>query len=203
MCSICTLPFSGKALERTLFRLGSEWEEYRSTRDRNAIYEYLTAVFEVVTWWEYTGKAMEYSRRALTMRGHHLKQTKLEPYATVILCSAEAVDEKTISKWSRVLRYAAEYKGLGESLQDFIQRKGGINSCAARYTRRLGRRLPTVSSIRLFRQGSAGAKFGTGRSCKISLSKSRGEALETDVETMSSSEKPKEEGLQDNGRVKG
>jgi len=36
MCSICTLPFSEKALERTLIRLESEWEEYRSTRDRNA-----------------------------------------------------------------------------------------------------------------------------------------------------------------------
>jgi hypothetical protein len=139
MCSICTLPFSGKALERTLVRLESEWEEYRSTRDRNAIYQYLAAVFEVVTWWEYTGKAIEYSRRALAMRSHHLKQTKLEPFAAVILCSAKTVDEKTISKWSRVLRYAAEYKSLGESLQDFIRRKGGINKCAARYTRRLGR----------------------------------------------------------------
>jgi hypothetical protein len=173
MCSISALPFSGKALERTLVRLESEWEEYRSTRDRNAIYQYLTAVFEVVTWWEYTGNAIEYSHRALAMRGHHLKQTKLEPFATVILCSARAVDEKTISKWKRVLRYAAEYKGLGESLQDFILRKGGINSCAARYTRRLGRRRPSVPSVRLLCQGSAGAKFGTGRSCKISLSKAR------------------------------
>ena len=153
MCSIRTLPFSGKALERTLVRLESEWEEYRSTRDRNAVYQYLTAVFEVVTWWEYTGKAIEYSRRALAMRGHHLKQTKMEPFAAVILCSAKAVDEKTISKWTRVLRYAAEYKDLGESLQDFIQRKGGINSCAARYTRRLGRTAKhsaQIKSRRLF-----------------------------------------------------
>jgi hypothetical protein len=133
MCSISALPFSGKALERTLVRLESEWEGYRSTRDRNAIYRYLTAVFEVVTWWEYAGKAIEYSRRALAMRGHHLEQSKLEPFAAVILCSAKTVDEKTRSKWSRVLRYAAEYKGLGEPLQDFILRKGGINCCAGRY----------------------------------------------------------------------
>jgi hypothetical protein len=148
MCSICTLPFSGKALERTLVRLESEWDEYRSTRDRNAIYQYLSAVFEVVTWWEYAGKAIEYSRRALAMRGNHLKQTKLEPFATVILCSAKPVDEKTISKWSRVLRYADAYKSFGESLQDFIQRKGGINSCAARYTRRLGRCKVSQRAIR-------------------------------------------------------
>jgi hypothetical protein len=133
------MPFSCKALDRTLVRLETEWEQYQSTRDRNAVYQYLTAVFEVVTWWEYAEKASEYCRQALALRSHHLTQTRLEPFAALILCSAKAIDEKTISKWSRALRYAAEYKGLGESLQDFIKRKGGINSCAARYTRRLGR----------------------------------------------------------------
>jgi hypothetical protein len=142
------IPFSCKALDRTLVRLETEWEQYQSTRDRNAVYQYLTAVFEVVTWWEYAEKASEYCRQALAMRGNHLKQTKLEPFAAVILCSANTVDEKTISKWSRVLRYAAEYKGLGEPLQDFIRRKGGINSCAGRYTRSLGRRSVIQRAVR-------------------------------------------------------
>ena len=44
------------------------------------------------------------------------------------------------SKWSRALRYAAEYKTTAEPLAAFIQRKGGINKCAARFTRCLGRR---------------------------------------------------------------
>ena len=43
------------------------------------------------------------------------------------------------SKWSRALRFAAEFKPLDEPLRDFIKRKGGINECAARFTRRLGR----------------------------------------------------------------
>jgi hypothetical protein len=43
------------------------------------------------------------------------------------------------SKWSRVLRYAAVYKDLDEPLADFIKRRRGINKCAIRYTRRLGR----------------------------------------------------------------
>ena len=64
-----------------------------------------------------------------------------EPFAAVIFCTAEPekVDFRMRSKWSRVLRYAAEYKGLAEPLRDFIERKGGINKCATRYTRRLGR----------------------------------------------------------------
>ena len=49
------------------------------------------------------------------------------------------VDKRTRSKWSRVLRYAAEYKSPAEPIATFIQRKGGINKCADRFTRCLGR----------------------------------------------------------------
>ena len=45
------------------------------------------------------------------------------------------VDKRTRSKWSRVLRYALEYKCHSEPLDQFIKRKGGINSCASRFTR--------------------------------------------------------------------
>ena len=64
-----------------------------------------------------------------------------EPFAAVIFCTAdpEKVDYRMRSKWSRVLRYAADYKDLDEPLRDFIKRKGGINKCATRYTSRLGR----------------------------------------------------------------
>jgi hypothetical protein len=59
----------------------------------------------------------------------------------VILCTADyaKVDDRIRSKWSRVLRYAAACKDLDEPLGDFIKRKGGINECAARFARRLGR----------------------------------------------------------------
>ncbi len=64
-----------------------------------------------------------------------------EPFAAIILCTAEPekVDYRMRSKWSRALRYAAKYKRLEESLSAFIKRKGGINKCAARFARRLGR----------------------------------------------------------------
>ena len=55
----------------------------------------------------------------------------------MILCTSDPgkVDKRTRSKWSRVLRYAAEYKTNAEPLAAFIQRKGGINKCASRFTR--------------------------------------------------------------------
>jgi len=33
--------------------------------------------------------------------------------------------------------YAAEFKDLDEPLCDFIKRRGGLNACAARFSRRL------------------------------------------------------------------
>jgi hypothetical protein len=48
-------------------------------------------------------------------------------------------DKRTSSKWSRVMRYVAVYKPDFEPLDQFIRRKGGINACAARFTRALGR----------------------------------------------------------------
>jgi hypothetical protein len=65
-----------------------------------------------------------------------------EPFAAVIVCTADRqkVDRRTRSKWSRTLRYAMEYKLSSEPLAAFIQRKGGINACAERFTLCLGRR---------------------------------------------------------------
>ena len=74
-----------------------------------------------------------------------------EPFAAIILCTADPeVDKRTRSKWSRVLRYSAGYKSHDELLAAFIRRKGGINKCAARFTRCVGRRkaeCPTVSAM--------------------------------------------------------
>jgi len=45
----------------------------------------------------------------------------------------------TRGEWSRAMRYAAVYKPDSEPLDQFIRRKGGINACAARFCRCLGR----------------------------------------------------------------
>jgi len=59
------------------------------------------------------------------------------------------------SKWSRVLRYAAEYKDLDEPLRDFIKRRGGVNECAARFARRLGRGSQYRAAGSALRRGTA------------------------------------------------
>ena len=135
-----TIPFSTEALQANLLRLQNEWETVQASRDRDAIYGYLAAVFELVEWWDQEGKAVKRAHRALHLRGHKSAREP-EPFAAVILCTSDPdkVDDRTRSKWSRVLRYAAECKDLDEPLRDFIKRKGGLNGCAARFARRLGR----------------------------------------------------------------
>jgi hypothetical protein len=135
-----SVPYSTDAMRATLLRLRNEWETVQPSRDRGAIYGYLTAVFELVTWWDQEGKAVKRAYRALRLRGYSSVREP-EPFASIIRCTSDPdkVDERTRSKWSRVLRYAAEFKNLDEPLGDFIKRRGGINKCASRFARCLGR----------------------------------------------------------------
>jgi hypothetical protein len=116
-----------------LRRVRVAWAECQATRDRNAIYAYLTAVYALVAWWAAEERAIDRARRALRLQ--RLKVSDREnPFAAVIRCTADAIkaDKRTRSKWSRVMRYAAMYKSDSDPLDQFIKRKGGINACAAR-----------------------------------------------------------------------
>jgi hypothetical protein len=133
------VPYTAQALRQDLLRVRHAWEECQASRDRNAIYGYLSAVFDLVMWWKAEDRAISRARWALQLQRLDLSTTD-EPFAAVILCTAdrERVDKRTRSKWSRVLRYAIEYKPSSEPLAAFIRRKGGINKCAERFTRCLG-----------------------------------------------------------------
>jgi hypothetical protein len=124
------------------FRIKHAWEECQSSRARNTIYNYLTAVFDLVAWWAAEHRAVERARRALRLPILQRLIKADEPFAAIIFGTSDQdkVDRRTRSKWSRVLRYAAQFKSQSEPLDQFVRRKGGINRCAARFTRRLGRR---------------------------------------------------------------
>src|SRR6266480_3105298 len=134
------VPYTAQALGQDLTRVRIAWDECQAHRERDAIYSYLTAVFELVAWWAAENCAVVRARKALRLQRLDLPTTD-EPFAAVILCTADRnkVDKRTRSKWSRVLRYSAEYKSSSEPLAAFVQRKGGINACAARFARCLGR----------------------------------------------------------------
>jgi hypothetical protein len=131
------IAYSKEALEQDLFRIQSAWEDCQSSRQRDAIYEYLTAVFDLVAWWAADCRDVERAKLALRIHGGAKRSSSNEPFAAIIFCTADPtkVDKRTRSKWSRALRYALECKSDSEPLTKFLKRKGGINECAARFPR--------------------------------------------------------------------
>jgi hypothetical protein len=136
------VPYTSQALREDLRRVRNAWEDCQAKRDRDAIYSYLTAVFNLVAWWAAENCALERARKALRLRCLEPSDHD-EPFAAIIRCTSDPgkVDKRTRSKWSRVMRYAADYKPPGEPLDLFVKRKGGINACATRFARCLGRRM--------------------------------------------------------------
>jgi hypothetical protein len=134
------VPYTTQALRQDLLRVRTAWEDCQASRKRDAIYDYLTAVFNLVAWWAAENRAFERARKALRLQ-RICPFDGEDPFAAVIRCTADPakVDKRTRSKWSRLLRYVLAYKSPPEPLDQFIKRKGGINVCASRCTRRLGR----------------------------------------------------------------
>src|ERR1700724_3251321 len=128
------VPYTTQALRQDLLRLRNAWEDYQASRQRDAIYIYLTAVFDLVAWWTAENRAVERARKALRLRNMTPFDDE-EPFAAIIRCTANPakVDKRTRSKWSRALRYAISRKPIEDPLDKFIKRKGGINRCADRF----------------------------------------------------------------------
>jgi hypothetical protein len=132
--------YTDQALRQDLLRVQNAWNESQASRERDGIYTYLTAVFELIAWWSAENRALERAETALRLR-HLTSFDQEEPFAAIIRCTADPakVDKRTRSKWSRALRYALAYKLTSELLEQFIKRKGGINSCAAKFASHLRR----------------------------------------------------------------
>jgi hypothetical protein len=136
-----SVPYSQDSLVADLARLQASWRSVQSNRQRDAIFLFLSDVFELVRWWTFDNQAKERAALALALKGIVLPK-KIEPYRAVIVASVapKTIDKRTISKWSRVLRLAAAYKPRKKRLRHFIKERGGINACAARYSARLHRK---------------------------------------------------------------
>src|SRR6266487_3399424 len=116
------VPYTTQALRQDLLRVRNAWDECQAHRERDAIYPYLTAVFDLVAWWAAENCAVARARKALQLQHLDLPIAD-EPFAAIILATAnrEKVDKRTRSKWSRTLRYALKYKNHSEPLERFIK----------------------------------------------------------------------------------
>jgi hypothetical protein len=128
-----------KSLRQRLAHVAHVWEELQETRDRDAVYDYLRAVFSIVRHYRGRRRTKRLMRRAFKFAGLPVDMNA-DPFAVVMRCTCEKkLDRKTISKWSRALRYAARFKKPRVRLVPFMKKRGGLNGCAALYTEHLGR----------------------------------------------------------------
>ncbi len=125
-------------IERQFAQARRAWLRYQSSRQRSVVYDYLTAVFEIVQCWKMLGTTRTWSLHALSAAENCRAVRTRDPVAIVIFCTSDprVVDAKTRSKWSRCLRQADRFKPNDESLTSYIQAQGGINNCAHQWESR-------------------------------------------------------------------
>jgi hypothetical protein len=126
-------------LRQRLVMVCNAWDDFQECRKRDAVYGYLKAVFALVVDCKGHRQTTRLLRRAFRFAGLPVDKNP-DPFAAVIRCTSERnVDNKTISKWARALRYAAHCKRPRTTLKAFIKKMGGINACAERHAVYLGR----------------------------------------------------------------
>lgn len=133
--------YSRKASKEDVKRLQKYWRRLHKSRKRDAIYGFLAELFELVSWWKVQEKDHERAIRLFDRFCEPNTPLHREPFAVTlaIAASPDKIDRRTLSKFSRVLRFASECKSYDELFVDFVKRKGGLNACAALYTLRLRR----------------------------------------------------------------
>ena len=77
------VPYTTQALRQDLTRVRTAWDECQASRDRNAIYGYLSAVFDLVIWWTAEDRAIDRARWALQLQRLDLPTTD-EPFAALV-----------------------------------------------------------------------------------------------------------------------
>jgi hypothetical protein len=126
-------------ITRRLEKVRDAWNEFQANRARDAVYGYLENVFETVMHYKVRRKTKKLLRHAYKFAGLPVLNNA-DPFTAVIRCTSDGnADGKTISKWARALRYVARCKVAPAQLKAFMKEVGGINACADRCAKNLGR----------------------------------------------------------------
>src|SRR5436305_15092472 len=101
------VPYTTQALRQDLIRVRSAWDECQANRVGDAIYPYLTAVFELVAWWAAEDRALERTRKALRLRKIRPSDHD-EPLAAHHICTCDpaTLDKRTLLSCAHTVQYA-------------------------------------------------------------------------------------------------
>jgi hypothetical protein len=135
-------------LRRWLEKVQLAWQEFQANRGRDAVYDYLQAVFAIVMHFKVRRRTNKLLRRAFEFADLSFDK-KAEPFTAVIRCTCgDAADNKMISKWARALRYVARRKPPETRLKAFMKQAGGVNECAAGYADKRRRHRRPIAKLR-------------------------------------------------------
>jgi hypothetical protein len=113
-------------LRQRLARVCNAWDDFQECRKRDVVYRYLKAVFALVEDCKGRRRTKRLLRRAFQFAGLQFDKDA-DPFAAVIRCTSERnLDCKTISKYARALRYAAQCKKPRTPLKAFMKEMGGL-----------------------------------------------------------------------------
>ena len=125
-------------LRRRLEKICDAWNDFQASRARDAVYGYLEAVFAIVEHYKVRRSIKKLLRHAFKFADQPLDKNA-NPFTAVIRCTCDDnADSKTISKWTRALRYVAHCKPPKMRVEAFMKSVGGINACADLYARYFG-----------------------------------------------------------------
>ena len=78
---LCGVSYPDVSLNQDIKRLHELWHKVQADRHRDAIYDYLTAVYELIEWWAVERRAVERAERALRITGLLGPEKDLDPFA--------------------------------------------------------------------------------------------------------------------------
>jgi hypothetical protein len=102
-----------------------------ASRSRFAFYDYLAAVFDLYVRLRRTKQAKSAARRIAMLTGLR-NQDRTHPIG-VILDATSTADIKTMSRWSRALRYAWHERKTWKDLGSFLRENSGPAGCAKQF----------------------------------------------------------------------
>jgi hypothetical protein len=123
---------------RWLEKVRGAWDDFQASRARDAVYDYLEAVFAIVEHYKVRRRIGRPLRHAFKFANLPLDK-QADPFAAVIRCTCSDADTKMISKWARALRYVRYCKTAQQPLKKFMTAAGGVNACADRYAKLMRR----------------------------------------------------------------
>jgi hypothetical protein len=135
-------------LRQWLEKIQRAWDEFQTSRARDAVYAYLAAVFAIVMHYKVRRRTNRLLRHAFKFADRPFEENA-DSFKAVIRCTSDRdIDNKTVSKYARALRYAARRKEPDMRLKTFMKEAGGVNACADLYAKHFGRG-HTVSRLKL------------------------------------------------------